>query len=91
RPYRPPPRNSPDSTRFSSVGSAQTEWSSSNAAEPGPQRAPLTAVSAAGGPTPEPQPAGPTRADQIKTILAGIGILAVLFHGLRLLGLAAQS
>jgi hypothetical protein len=42
-----------------------------------------------GSPAAEPRPAGPTRADQIKTILAAIGILAVLFHGLRLLGAAA--
>jgi len=44
-----------------------------------------------GRPTPESPPAGPTRAEQIKTILAGIGILAVLFHAMRLLGAAAQS
>ena len=33
----------------------------------------------------------PTRAEQIKTILAAIGILAVLFHGLRLLGAAQRG
>jgi len=43
------------------------------------------------GPPPAPQPAGPTRAEQIKTILAGIGILAILFHAMRLLGAAARS
>jgi hypothetical protein len=43
------------------------------------------------GPPPGPQPAGPTRAEQIKTILAGIGILAILLHAMRLLGAAAQS
>lgn len=32
-------------------------------------------------------PAGPTRLDQIKTVLAVIGALAVLFHGLRLFSL----
>jgi hypothetical protein len=44
-----------------------------------------------GRPMPESPPAGPTRAEQIKTILAGIGILAVLFHAMRLLGAAAGS
>jgi hypothetical protein len=44
-----------------------------------------------GRPMPESPPAAPTRAEQIKTILAGIGILAVLFHAMRLLGAAAQS
>ena len=29
---------------------------------------------------------GPTRGDQIKTILAGIGLVLLLFHGMRLLG-----
>ncbi len=52
---------------------------------------PVADVSAAGGPTPEPQPAGPTRVEQIKTLLAGIGILAILFHGMRMLGGAAGS
>jgi hypothetical protein len=28
----------------------------------------------------------PNRTDQIKTILAAIGIIAVLFHGIRLIG-----
>ena len=32
----------------------------------------------------------PTRAEQIKTVLAAIGLLALLFHGLRFLALAAQ-
>ena len=32
----------------------------------------------------------PTRADQIKNILAVIGLIAVLFHGLRFLALAAN-
>ncbi len=36
------------------------------------------------------QPAGPTRAEQIKTILAALGILAVLFHGVRLIGTAGR-
>jgi hypothetical protein len=44
-----------------------------------------------GRPTPESQPAGPTRVEQIKTILAGIGILAILFHAMRLLGATAGS
>jgi len=33
-----------------------------------------------------PAPTAPTRADQLRTILAGIGIFFLLFHGLRLLG-----
>ena len=32
----------------------------------------------------------PTRAEQIKTVLAAIGLLALLFHGLRFLALVAQ-
>ena len=52
---------------------------------------PVADVSAAGGPTPGPQPAGPTRVEQIKTLLAGIGVLAILFHGMRMLGAAAES
>jgi hypothetical protein len=34
--------------------------------------------------------AGPTRADQLKTILAAVGVLAILFHGLRLFAAAAS-
>ena len=34
---------------------------------------------------------GPTRADQIKTILAGIGVLFLLFHAMRLLGELQQT
>lgn len=48
-------------------------------------------ASAPGRPLEPPQPAGPTRSEQIKSILAGIGILALLFHGLRLFGAAAES
>ena len=35
--------------------------------------------------------AGKTPAEQLKTVLAGIGLLAVFFHGLRLLGRMQQS
>ena len=38
---------------------------------------------------PSPGPARPTLADQIKTALACFGLVALLFHGLRLLGQAA--
>ncbi len=37
------------------------------------------------------QPVGPTRAEQLKTILAAVGAVALLFHGLRLLGAAQRS
>ena len=33
-----------------------------------------------------PQPSVPNRSDQIKTILAAIGIIAILFHAVRLVG-----
>ena len=49
---------------------------------------------AAGPPDPPPgdsPPAGPSRLEQIKTILAAIGAVAMLFHGLRLLGAVAES
>jgi hypothetical protein len=36
-------------------------------------------------------PPGPTRFDQLKSILAVIGVIALLFHTLRLVAVAAES
>jgi len=36
------------------------------------------------------EPTLPTRAEQVKTILAALGILAVLFHGVRLMGIVGR-
>jgi hypothetical protein len=53
------------------------------------QQSPSAAVSSTPQPSAEPQPALPSRLDQIKTILAAIGIIALVFHGIRLVGAAA--
>jgi hypothetical protein len=46
----------------------------------------------AGLPSPQPaQAPGPTRGEQIKTILAAIGVLALLLHSLRILGAATKT
>jgi len=62
---------------------------------PGP---PSAQVSISASPEPSspkppasPPPAGPTRLDQIKTILAVVGLIALLFHSLRLVAVAAES
>ncbi|OHB73438.1 MAG: hypothetical protein A2V70_08310 [Planctomycetes bacterium RBG_13_63_9] len=57
----------------------------------GPRASPRQEVGRAGQPLGSTQAAGPTRGDQIKTILAAIGILAILFHGLRLVAAAQES
>ena len=54
-----------------------------------PAAAPAAEVSLPADPPAAARLPGPSRADQIKTILAAIGILAILFHGLRILGRAA--
>lgn len=77
RPYQPAVRSPSDVSGSNSPQLAQ----------PGAGGARLADVPASGRPVPE----GPTRAEQVKTILAGVGILALLFHGLRMLGAAAQS
>jgi len=61
---------------------------------PGPatsqQPAPSVAASCTpDGPADQPQSLLPSRGEQIKTILAAIGILFLLFHGIRLVGAAA--
>ncbi len=75
---------------------AATDEPSSSARElaelpvPRPRKAPVAEVSAASSPPPHAtvQSTMPGRAEQIKTILAAIGVFALLFHGLRLLGAA---
>ena len=57
---------------------------------PRPQTAPTVDVPGPGQPPGPSEAAGPSLAEQIKTILAALGILALLFHGLRLLGAAAR-
>lgn len=52
--------------------------------------APITEAPTGANPNVAAQPTGPTRAEQIKTILAALGILAVLFHGIRLMGTAGR-
>jgi hypothetical protein len=54
-----------------------------------PPAAPPTATAAIGTPAPEPSVAS-VLFDQIKSVLAVIGIGLLLFHGLRLIGAAAQ-
>jgi hypothetical protein len=49
---------------------------------------PPAAISATAQP-PASQPPAPSQTDQIKTILAAIGVLAIAYHALRLLGAAA--
>ena len=61
---------------------------------PRPLATPSPKVSVPADPPSPAQPAAearPNRVEQIKTILAAIGILAILFHGLRFLGAAARS
>jgi hypothetical protein len=82
RPYEPPADVSGGGGTAASPGSAGSTFGQAN---PGPRYLP------SGRLAPQSQPAAPSRAEQIKTILAGIGILAVLFHALRLLGAAAGS
>lgn len=53
-----------------------------------PSETPVAQVSA---PPDSPSVLGPTRGEQIKTILAAIGVLALLFHGLRLFGAMQES
>ena len=56
---------------------------------PSPSNSPVAQVSPATvAPQTEPLP---SRTDQIKTILAVIGIIAILFHGLRLVGSSVGS
>ena len=57
---------------------------------PRPRKAPVAEVSAASAPPSHArtQSTIPGRAEQIKTILAAIGVFALLFHALRLLGTA---
>jgi hypothetical protein len=54
---------------------------------------PVAEVPAAGASAEWPDPAAPapTRVERIKTMLAAIGVLAILFHALRLLGAAAGA
>ena len=81
RPYRTPADNSAASAAIGTPGPAQPEHG----------RAPVASVSGPGGPTLSPQPAVATRADQIKTFLAAVGIASILLHGMRVLGAAAQA
>ncbi len=81
RPYRTPADNSAASAAIGTPESAQPEHG----------RAPVASVSGPGGPTLSPQPAVATRADQIKTFLAAVGIASILLHGMRVLGAAAQA
>ncbi len=58
---------------------------------PRPPETPVADVSTPTEPLAGPTVGGPNRAEQIKTILAAIGILALLLHGLRLLAVAGGS
>ena len=53
------------------------------------QQMPTVDIAGTGSPAASPPPL-PTRAEQIETVLAAIGVLALLFHGLRWLS-AAQA
>jgi hypothetical protein len=57
-----------------------------------PAQRPDEAEASSPSESPQPvEPAGPTRAEQIKTILAAIGILAILFHALRLVAAVQEA
>ena len=58
--------------------------------DPPPEPVAVSNIPITETPTAVAQPTGPTRAEQIKTILAALGILAVLFHGVRLMGTAGR-
>ena len=56
----------------------------------GRRESPRKEISAATQPSQTPPPPAPGRLEQIKTILAAIGVFAVVFHGLRWLGAATR-
>jgi hypothetical protein len=78
--------------------SSQTPWSATSEDRRGPRpelaavpasvpgNAPVAEVAGHPGEQPVALAAGPSRAEQIKTILAVIGVLSILFHAMRLLG-----
>lgn len=87
RPIHPPP-SPPLSSDPTREPSARCELAELPAAPP--QETPVAEISAPTELAASSEPPGSSRAEQIKTILAAIGVLAILFHGLRLIS-AAQK
>ena len=81
----------PTSTGRQAVKGPAVEEPFDDFSRPVPEEIVAVDPPATGDPAAMPATTVPTRAEQIKTILAAIGILAVLFHGLRLLGAAQRA
>jgi S1-C subfamily serine protease len=90
---QPPPPTAPQSAPPAALVDKKAEPASLPtpplvAVTPAPV-APVVASAPAPAAVAAPLPALPSRGDQIKTILAAIGVIAILFHAIRLLGAAA--
>jgi S1-C subfamily serine protease len=92
-----PPGDRPQPAAAATAGSSPAEgvavspraWSPTTPPPVTCQSNPSVAASCPPDAAPQPQPPLPSHLEQIKTILAAIGILALLFHGIRLVGAAA--
>ena len=83
-PLRPVVRTDPFGAPPASDGRIAVNRPSSPALIPSPPSSPVAQVSPATV-APQTDPL-PSRIEQIKTVLAVIGIIAILFHGLRFVG-----
>ena len=83
-PLRPVAKTGPFGAPPASGGKIAVNRPSPPALVPSPSSSPVAQVSPATVAS-QTEPL-PSRTDQIKTILAVIGIIAILFHGLRLVG-----